>query len=66
MFTGANSPHITYDHCFVSYLDQAGVKDVSWIKFGDLGLQGNGHFFFIEKNNMELAKVVAGEIEKRS
>ncbi|KAI1855110.1 hypothetical protein JX265_012298 [Neoarthrinium moseri] len=66
MFTASASPHITYDHCFISYLSQAGVTDVTWIKFGDLGLEGNGHFFFLEVNNMELVKVVEAEIEKRS
>ncbi|KAL8864780.1 MAG: hypothetical protein Q9174_007225 [Haloplaca sp. 1 TL-2023] len=65
MFTAANSPHITYDHCFVSYLAQAGVPDVTWIKFGDLGIQGNAHFSFIEENNLQLAAVVEGEISKR-
>jgi pimeloyl-ACP methyl ester carboxylesterase len=65
MFTAANSPHITYDHCFVSYLAQAGVPDVTWIKFGDLGIQGNGHFFYIELNNLQLAAVVEKEIQKR-
>ncbi|POS74719.1 hypothetical protein DHEL01_v206892 [Diaporthe helianthi] len=66
MFTAANSPHIAYDHCFVSYLHQAGVKDVTWVKFGELGLVGNGHFFFLEENNMELAAVVEQEIAGRS
>ena len=66
MFTSPNSPHITYDHCFVSYLTQAGVPDVTWIKFGDLGIQGNAHFFYIEKNNLQLAAVVEKEIKKRS
>ena len=37
LFTAANSPHISYDHCFVLYLKQAGVSDVTWVKFGDLG-----------------------------
>jgi hypothetical protein len=66
MFTAANSPHITYDHCFVLYLHQAGVEDVKWVKFGDQGLVGNGHFFFLEKNNLELAAIVEEEITIRS
>ena len=45
MFTAPNSPHITYHHCFVSYLEQAGVEGVRWVKFGELGIQGNGLFF---------------------
>lgn len=66
MFTAANSPHITYDHCYISFLAQAGVKDVKWIKFGDHGLEGNGHFFYLEENNLKLAAVVEAEISSRS
>ena len=65
MFTGSASPHITYDHCFIPFFEQTGVKDVTWIKFGDLGILGNGHFSFIEKNNLQLAAVVEKEIAKR-
>lgn len=66
MFTAANSPHITYDHCFISYLNQTGVKDVTWIKFGDLNITGNGHFFYLETNSLELAAVVEEEIARRN
>lgn len=66
MFTAANSPHITYDHCFVSFLQQAGVTDVTWVKFGDLGILGNGHFFYLEENNLDLAAVVEQEISRRN
>lgn len=65
MLTTANSPHITYDHCFIPFFEQVDVKDVTWIKFGDLGITGNGHFSFIEKNNLELAAVVEKEIARR-
>lgn len=64
MFTTPNSPHITYDHCIFSYLEQAGVEDVRWVKFSDLGIQGNAHFFYLETNNLELARVVEGEIQR--
>lgn len=66
IFTAANLPHITYDHCMISYLAQAGVKDVTWVKFGDLDLVGNAHFFYLEENSPELAAVVAEEIAKRN
>jgi hypothetical protein len=49
---------------FESILKQAGVKDVTWIKFGDLGIQRNAHFFYLEENNLQLAKAVEGEIKK--
>lgn len=65
MFTSANSPHITYDHCFLSFFEQVGITDVTWVKFGELGITGNGHFFFLEENNLELAAVVEDEIARR-
>ncbi|KAI4272470.1 MAG: hypothetical protein LQ337_005286 [Flavoplaca oasis] len=55
--TGEASPHITYDQCVVNYLRQAGVK-VDWIKLGEIGIPGNGHFLFLEKNNLQIAEVV--------
>lgn len=67
MFTAANSPHITYDHCMYSFLQQAGVEDLTWIKFGeDRNITGNGHFFYLESNSDDLFAVVAEEIEKRN
>lgn len=67
MFTANNSPHITYDHCMYSFLRQAGVEDVTWVKFGeDKNITGNAHFFYLEENNAELFQVVAEEIEKRN
>ena len=55
--TASASPHITYDHCTIMYLNQAGVK-TDWIRLGDLGIEGNGHFMFLEKNNLRIAAVV--------
>lgn len=67
MFTADSSPHITYDHCMYDFLTQAGVEDLTWIKFGeDRNITGNGHFFFLESNSDELFEVVANEIEKRN
>ncbi|KAL8646920.1 MAG: hypothetical protein Q9226_006653, partial [Calogaya cf. arnoldii] len=61
--TGEASPHITYDHCVVNYLRQAGVK-VDWIKLGDINIHGNGHFSFLEENNLRVAAVVEKWIKK--
>lgn len=67
MFTANNSPHITYDHCMYDFLAQAGVEDLTWVKFGeDWNITGNGHFFYLEANSDELFGVVANEIEKRN
>lgn len=55
--TAEASPHITYDQCIIRYLRQCGVK-ADWIKLADIGIHGNGHFSFQEKNNLQIAAVV--------
>jgi pimeloyl-ACP methyl ester carboxylesterase len=56
--TAEASYHAPYDHCTVKYLEQAGVHPV-WIKLGDIGIHGNGHMMMLEKNNLEIAGVLA-------
>jgi pimeloyl-ACP methyl ester carboxylesterase len=51
------SYHAPYDYCTVEYLKQAGVQ----VEHADLareGIRGNGHMFFLEKNNIEIAESV--------
>ena len=57
LVTGEASYHAPYDYCTVKFLEQAGVK-VEWLDLGSLGLNGNGHFPFLEKNNLEIATLV--------
>ena len=52
------SYHAPYDHCTVKYLQQAGVRP-TWIKLSEVGIRGNGHMMMLEKNNMEIAAVMA-------
>src|SRR5262249_4038812 len=56
--TGEASYHAPYDHCTVKYLEQAGVRS-KWIKLGEAGLHGNGHMMMLEKNNLEIAALMA-------
>jgi pimeloyl-ACP methyl ester carboxylesterase len=51
------SYHQVYDHCTAKYLTQAGVK-AEYIRLQDKGIHGNGHMVMIEKNNLDIAKVV--------
>ena len=39
------------------YLEQAGV-DHTWIRLTEIGIRGNGHFYFIERNSNAVAGVV--------
>ncbi|KAF5571423.1 fusarubin cluster-esterase [Fusarium phyllophilum] len=65
LLTGEASVHITYDHCVIDFLKQAGGKP-EWIKLADWGIKGNGHFLHVEKNNMQIAGIVDAWIQKKS
>lgn len=45
------------------FLTQAGVPH-AWLKLQNIGIKGNGHFMFIEKNSDEVASVVQSWIER--
>ena len=51
------SYHQVYDHCTAKYLNQAGVK-AEYIRLQDKGIMGNGHMVMIEKNNLDIARLV--------
>jgi pimeloyl-ACP methyl ester carboxylesterase len=51
-------------HCNFKFLKSAGVP-VDFIKLGDIGIHGNGHFVMLEKNNLEIAAVIADWLDKR-
>jgi pimeloyl-ACP methyl ester carboxylesterase len=51
------SYHQVYDHCTAKYLNQAGVK-TEYIPLQKAGIFGNGHMVIIEKNNLEIAKLI--------
>jgi pimeloyl-ACP methyl ester carboxylesterase len=46
-----------YDHCSAKFLTQAGVK-TDFIRLQDKGIHGNRHVVMIEKNNLDIARVV--------
>ena len=51
------SYHQVYDHCTAKYLNQAGVR-TELIRLQDKGIRGNGHMVMIEKNNLDIAKLI--------
>lgn len=63
ILTSEASYHAPYDHCTVKYLEQAGVHP-TWIKLADIGIRGNGHMMMLEKNNREIAQVMAEWVVK--
>jgi pimeloyl-ACP methyl ester carboxylesterase len=63
VLTSEASYHAPYDHCTVKFLQQAGVKP-SFIRLADLGIKGNSHVLMLEKNNREIAAVIAAWLDK--
>ncbi|KAL0957030.1 hypothetical protein HGRIS_003131 [Hohenbuehelia grisea] len=55
--TGEASWHAAFDDCTVEFICQAGVK-VHFARLQDFDIHGNGHMFFIEKNNLQIASEV--------
>lgn len=58
ILTSESSYHAVYDYCTVAFLKQAGVK-VDCFDLPKEGIHGNGHFIFMEKNNLEVAQRIA-------
>ena len=63
VLTAEASYHAPYDHCTVKYLEQAGVKP-TFIRLADRGIKGNSHVMLMEKNNKEIAAVIAQWLDK--
>lgn len=51
------SYHAVYDYCTVAFLRQGGVE-VEFLELGKEGIHGNGHFMFMELNNLVVAERV--------
>jgi len=62
VMTSEASYHAPYDHCTVTYLQQAGLKP-TWIRLAELGIHGNSHVMMQEKNNKEIAAVIYGWLD---
>ena len=57
------SYHAPYDHCTSEYLKQAGVAN-DFVLLAANGIHGNGHMMMLEKNNLEIARLIADWIGK--
>lgn len=60
--TSESGYHVQYDHETVAFLAAAGVP-VKHLELADIGIRGNGHFMFLEKNSNEIAGVVREWLE---
>jgi pimeloyl-ACP methyl ester carboxylesterase len=60
--TAEASYHAAYDHCTSRYLMQAGVAN-DFVPLASKGIHGNGHMMMLEKNNRQIAEVIANWIQ---
>ncbi|KAF8887272.1 Alpha/beta hydrolase family-domain-containing protein [Gymnopilus junonius] len=57
VITSESGYHSVYDACSVEFLRSAGVT-VGFIYLPDVGVHGNGHLMFMEKNSLDIADKV--------
>ncbi|KAF8967508.1 Alpha/Beta hydrolase protein [Flammula alnicola] len=55
--TSESGYHTVYDECSVDFLRQAGVQ-VNHVALADVGIFGNGHMMFMEKNSFQIVDEV--------
>ena len=51
LLTAQASYHALYDHCTARFLQQAGCNQTTHLQLADVGVYGNGHMMFMEKNS---------------
>ncbi|KAF8470840.1 Alpha/Beta hydrolase protein [Kalaharituber pfeilii] len=47
--------HAVYDHCSYEFLKQAGCSKAEFMRLEEVGIRGNSHMFFMERNNLQIA-----------
>ncbi|GBF60461.1 secreted lipase [Trichophyton mentagrophytes] len=62
--TAEASFHRPTDWCVVRYMEQAGIS-VDHVQLGDIGIRGNGHMLFLERNSDEIAAVLRRWMEEK-
>jgi pimeloyl-ACP methyl ester carboxylesterase len=58
VLTTDSSYHAVYDHCTVAYLKQAGCSKTQHLELPKVGIFGNGHMVFMEKNSDEVQRLL--------
>lgn len=62
--TSESSYHQVYDHCTVDYLRQAGCQQLEHVYLENVGIKGNGHMMFMEKNSHQIQTLLQRWIEQ--
>lgn len=62
--TSESGYHAQYDYCIVRYLRQAGCSKTVHVELDKIGIRGNGHMMFLEKNSRQVQRVLHEWIQK--
>ncbi|KAG9193101.1 hypothetical protein G6011_03136 [Alternaria panax] len=62
--TSEASYHAPYDYCTVNFLKQTGCSKATHLELGKVGIHGNGHMMFMEKNSDEIWERIYSWIEQ--
>lgn len=62
LYVSEASYHAYYDYCTLKFMNQAGM-DVDYLDLPTVGIHGNAHFSFMEKNNLQIAPLVNAWIQ---
>jgi hypothetical protein len=54
---------VWYDPCIPKWLNQASAKD-DFVRLEDVGIHGNMHEMFLDKNSVEVIKFINGWVGK--
>lgn len=60
--TSEASYHAPYDYCTAEFLRQAGCARTEQVELEKVGIRGNGHMMFLERNSDEIWEVLRGWI----
>ncbi|KAF4972717.1 hypothetical protein FSARC_782 [Fusarium sarcochroum] len=63
LVTSESSYHVPYDYCTVKFLQQAGCSKTEHLELGEIGIHGNGHMFFMEKNSDSIQSVLSAWVK---
>ena len=55
--------HRVFDVCIPKWLNQAGAKD-DFVRLEDVGIHGNMHEMFLDRNSDEVIKFIDGWLKK--
>ena len=58
-----SADHRVFDACIPKWLNQAGAKD-DFVRLEDVGIHGNAHEMFLDRNSDEIIKFIDGWLRK--